>query len=81
MCEEIYTLRALLEPYAVRLSMEKRTFNEEYLDKMRRLVIQMGEFEQAGDYEQAIEADTQFHQVSCETCGHALVLETLRNLR
>jgi DNA-binding GntR family transcriptional regulator len=79
--KEIYTLRALLEPYAVRLSMENHAFDEDYLDDIRKLVIRMGELEKAGDYNRTIEADIRFHEMSCERCNHELILETLHNLQ
>jgi DNA-binding GntR family transcriptional regulator len=79
--KEIYTLRTLLEPYAVRLSMENHAFDEKYLDELRSLVNRMGEFEKAGDYNATIEADIHFHEMSCQRCGHELILETLHNLQ
>ena len=79
--KEIYTLRVLLEPYAVRLSMENRAFDEAYLDEMRELVRMMGELEKAGDYQRTIEADIRFHEMSSERCGHELIIETLHNLQ
>jgi DNA-binding GntR family transcriptional regulator len=79
--KEIYTLRSLLEPYAVRLSMENGAFEGKYLEEMRQLIVRMGELEQAGDYEQTILADIHFHNVSSANCGHELLLETLHNLQ
>jgi DNA-binding GntR family transcriptional regulator len=79
--KEIYTLRVLLEPYAVRLSMENQAFDEEYLDEMRDLVGLMGEFEKAGDYRRTIEADIRFHEMSSERCGHELLIDVLHNLQ
>jgi len=79
--KEIYTLRVLLEPYAVRLSMENQVFTEDYLEEMRLLVVRMGELEKAGDYNATIEADIKFHEMSCQRCGHELILETLHNLQ
>jgi DNA-binding GntR family transcriptional regulator len=79
--EEIYTLRSLLEPYAVRLSMQRNAFDPDYLDEMRNLVRRMGELEQAGDYQRTIEEDIRFHEMSCERCGHDLLIDVLRNLQ
>lgn len=81
MVEEIYTLRALLEPYAVRLCMEKRTFDEETLRQMAWLVKRMGEMERAGNYSETIKADMKFHQIISERCGHRLLTEVLKNLQ
>lgn len=81
MVEEIYTLRALLEPYAVRLCMEKGAFDAETLDQMAALVRRMGEMEQAGNYSETIKADIRFHEIISERCGHRLLTEVLKNLQ
>lgn len=81
MVEEIYTLRALLEPYAVRLCMEKGAFDEEALAQMATLVKRMGEMEQAGNYSETIKADMKFHEIISERCGHHLLTEVLKNLQ
>lgn len=81
MVEEIYTLRALLEPYAVRLCIEKGAFDEKTLDEMARLVRRMGEMEQAGNYSETIKADMKFHEIISERCGHRLLTDVLKNLQ
>ncbi|MCS6907000.1 MAG: GntR family transcriptional regulator [Anaerolineales bacterium] len=81
MVEEIYTLRALLEPYALRLGMEKGAFDKETLDQMAALVKRMGEMEQAGNYSETIKADMRFHEIITERCGHRLLTEVLKNLQ
>lgn len=79
--KEIYTLRALLEPYAVRLSMENNAFDEEYLAELRSLITTMGDTEKRGDYAANIEADIKFHELIGRRCGHGLILEILKNLQ
>lgn len=80
--KEIYTLRALLEPYAVRLSMECGAFDRSHLEEMGRLVKHMGELEESGDdYAELIETDIRLHEMSSERCGHALLLDILKNLQ
>jgi DNA-binding GntR family transcriptional regulator len=79
--KEIYTLRSLLEPYAVRLSMENLAFDVEYLDEMRELVRLMGVYEKAGDYQRTIEVDIRFHEMSSVRCGHELLIDVLHNLQ
>lgn len=79
--KEIYTLRAMLEPTAVRFSMENGIFTPEYLDELRQLVKRMGELEQAGDYQGTIEADIRFHEMSGSRCGHQLLADFLKNLQ
>lgn len=78
---EIFTLRALLEPYAVRLSMENEAFDEAYLAKLRSLIKTMGATEKRGDYAANIEADMKFHELISQPCGHKLILEILKNLQ
>lgn len=79
--EEIYTLRCLLEAYAVRLSIENQALTEEDFQLMRTLVARLGELERIGDYSDAIETDMQFHDVICRRCNHSLLLDMLKNLQ
>jgi DNA-binding GntR family transcriptional regulator len=81
MVKEIYTLRALLEPYAVRLSMENGAFDEDTLNEMEALVKRMGEMEQKGDYAETIKADMKFHEISVQNCQHNILLDVLYNLQ
>ncbi|MFZ5808013.1 MAG: GntR family transcriptional regulator [Chloroflexota bacterium] len=81
MVKEIYTLRALLEPYAVRLSMENGAFDEDTLHEMEELVKRMGEMEQKGDYAETIKADMKFHEISVQNCQHNMLLDVLYNLQ
>ncbi len=81
MVEEIYTLRALLEPYALRLCMEKGAFDEETLSQIAKLVKRMGEMELAGNYAETIRADMKFHEIISERCGHRLLTDVLKNLQ
>ncbi len=78
---EIYTLRALLESYAVRLALEKRAYSEADFRKMKALVKQLGELEQTTGYSGSVEVDMQFHQLICHCCGHELLLEMIGNLQ
>ena len=78
---EIYTLRALLESYAVRLALEKRAYSEADFRKMKALVKQLGELEQTTGYSASVEVDMQFHQLICHCCGHGLLLEMIGNLQ
>lgn len=78
---EIYTLRALLEPYAVRLAMESSAYTEQDFEDMDALLRRMGEFERTGDILATIRADLEFHYTICEPSGHSLLLEVLRSLQ
>lgn len=79
--KEIYTLRAMLEPTAVRFSMENGIFTPEYLEELRQLVKLMGELDKSGDYQRTIEADIRFHEMTCSHCGHELLVDFLKNLQ
>src|SRR5512136_1735553 len=47
---EIYTLRALLESYAVRLALERDIYSEADFRRMKALVRQLGELEMTTGY-------------------------------
>jgi DNA-binding GntR family transcriptional regulator len=81
MVKEIYTLRGLLEPTAVRLSMENVPPGGEYLEELRTLVHRLGEMEQIGDYAETIKADIKFHEMSIQNCQHDLLLGMIKNLQ
>jgi len=78
---EIYTLRAQLEPYAVRLAMERKAYRPQDLEELDLLVRRLGELERQGDPFDVVSADMEFHRVMCERSEHELVLDTLRSLR
>lgn len=78
---EMYTLRALLEPYAVRVALENAAYSEQDLETMAALLRRMGEFEQTGNIFAVIKADLEFHHQICKPSGHGLLLDVLRSLR
>jgi DNA-binding GntR family transcriptional regulator len=79
--KEIYTLRTLLEPYAVRLSMENNVFSDDDYEEMKTLVERLGQLEVSGDYAETIETDIRFHEVISQHCQHSLLLDVLSNLQ
>ena len=79
--KEIYTLRALLEPYAVRLSIESNAYLPEDIKELNQLIQRMRENESGGDYYEMITADMEFHAVICRRCKHSLLLDVLENIR
>jgi DNA-binding GntR family transcriptional regulator len=79
--KEIYTLRALLEPYAVRLALENRSFSQADLDEMKAMVKKLGELEKSDDYAETIETDINFHKFISQPCEHELLLGVLGNLQ
>ena len=77
---EIYTLRAQLEPYAVRLAVERKAYRPQDVEELDALVRRLGELERQGDAPDVVSADMEFHRVLCERSEHALVLDALRRL-
>ncbi|WP_410965018.1 FCD domain-containing protein, partial [Salmonella sp. SAL04286] len=77
----IYTLRAQLEPYAVRLAMERRAYRPQDLDELETLVRRLGQLERKGDLSEIVTTDMEFHRVMCERSDHGLVIDVLRGLR
>jgi DNA-binding GntR family transcriptional regulator len=78
---EMYTLRALLEAYAVRLVMEKDAYSEEDFETMEALLRRMDEFEEKGDIFAYIKADLEFHHEICKRSDHRLLLDVLESLQ
>jgi DNA-binding GntR family transcriptional regulator len=78
---EIYTLRAELESYAVRLAMERGGYSPEALAALQvaleRLHVDMAEADQ---YELA-DADMQLHELLSRASEHQVLLDTLGSLR
>jgi DNA-binding GntR family transcriptional regulator len=78
---EIYTLRAELESYAVRLAMERGGYSTEALAALQvaleRLHVDMAEADQ---YELA-DADMQLHELLSRASEHQVLLDTLGSLR
>ena len=79
--EEIYTLRVLIEPYAVRVALEDGAYSEEDLESLEALVQRMGECEGKGDVFGTIKADVEFHHLVCERSDHQLLLRVLENIQ
>lgn len=78
---EMYTLRSLLEPYALRLALEDDGYSDQDLEHLDALLVRMGECEQAGDIYATVKADLEFHYEMCKPSGHSLLLEVLRSLQ
>jgi DNA-binding GntR family transcriptional regulator len=78
--KEIYTLRALLEPYAVRVTAEMKGFDPHDLDELDALVDHWGELEKEDDIYGILEAEIEFHRKICQRSGHRLLLGVLDNL-
>jgi DNA-binding GntR family transcriptional regulator len=78
---EIFTLRAELESYAVRLAVERGAYT---LDERRAHERALRELESAvagANHFRVAEADMRFHEVLARASNHQLLLETLAGLR
>jgi len=72
---ETYSLRALLESYAARLTMQRMSQKER--EEMESIVERMFEQARANDAEGAHELDIQFHRRLAELSGHSLLVRML----
>ena len=80
--KELYTLRALLEPYAVRLALENQAYSKQDLDSLEMLAQRPRRIENAdGNIYETIEADVAFHLLICGRSNHHLLIETLNRLQ
>jgi DNA-binding GntR family transcriptional regulator len=77
---EIYTLRALLESYAVRICMESQSYDEGALQELERLLVRIEDLEKEGNVPALVEADMDFHRFATGRCNHQLLLEMVNNL-
>lgn len=78
---EIFTLRAMLEPNAVRLALERKGYSDQDLMYLEALVRRMGELEQQGDIIAVARTDMEFHHYLSKRSDHQLLLEVLSNLQ
>jgi DNA-binding GntR family transcriptional regulator len=78
---EIYTLRALLEPFAVRLAMEAEAYNQEDLQELEAHVRRLEQSEREGEDFELIETDYAFHQLLIRRCNHELLREMVSNVQ
>jgi DNA-binding GntR family transcriptional regulator len=79
--KEIYTLRSLLEPHAVRLAMEQKAYRAPDLLELEKLIQRLEELEKEGNNSELIETDLEFHRVFTKRCNHQLLLEVVGNLQ
>jgi len=79
--QEISSLRAVLESYAVRLALQNQAYSELELDQMRSLVKRLGELEREGSVLETIRTDMELHRLMCSKSGHQLLLQVLDRLR
>jgi DNA-binding GntR family transcriptional regulator len=83
--EEVYSLRSVLEPLAVRLALERGGYRRSTLDALETLTELLTELEEKlGESDvplfDMIEADVAFHHLICRESDHQLLLELLEQL-
>jgi DNA-binding GntR family transcriptional regulator len=78
---EIYTLRALLEPYAIRLAMETKAISEADLQELHQTVAKIEQLEKEGNDSALVKADMEFHHLATRRCNHQLLLEMVKKLQ
>jgi DNA-binding GntR family transcriptional regulator len=78
---EIFSLRALLESYAVKLGMTEGKINRHQIEIIEDRFEQLRNSVKSGDAFRTIEADMAFHWALCCPCDHKLLLEQLRGLQ
>jgi len=78
---EIFSLRAILESYAVKLALTEGRIRAEERDQIQRAFDHMHECINADEAPALIEADMAFHWAICSPCGHGLLLDHLRKLQ
>lgn len=71
---EIYSLRAVLERFAVEQAMQ--SFKASDFEHLERLVDEMIRHAEAGDTESFVESDYSFHAYICRKSGHGLLYKT-----
>ena len=79
--KEIYTLRGVLEGYAVRLALENSAYTTMDFEILNELVNRMGELDDAGNLLKVLHTDMRFHMLICERSNHRLLLNVLGNLQ
>jgi DNA-binding GntR family transcriptional regulator len=79
--EETYTMRQLLEPYAVSRAIKANAYTGERMSALEALLVRLDECERRGEEYEIVRTDTQFHYALCEPCNHSLVLGMLQNLQ
>ena len=79
--KEIFTIRALLEPYAVRLASEGRRYTPEILGQLDDLIERLSDQEAAQRYADVVSTDIEFHRTLVSVCGHTLLINLLEELR
>jgi DNA-binding GntR family transcriptional regulator len=78
---ELFTLRAVLEAFAVRLALTEGKIRQDELAQIEAAFEQLRQSRESGDAYAMIEADMAFHWAVCSPCRHEVLLEQLKGLQ
>jgi len=78
---EIFSLRAVLESFAVKLALTEGKIRREEIAHIEAMFERLRQSVEGGDAFALIEADMAFHWSVCAPSGHELLLEQLRGLQ
>jgi DNA-binding GntR family transcriptional regulator len=78
---EIYTVRSLLETYAVCTAIENNLFTEQDIRGIKELLDNIQSFERQKDFYDAVKVDWEFHLAVCRPCHIDLIVEFLKMLQ
>jgi len=78
---EIFTLRAVLEPFAVRAAMVEGRIKDAERNRIDEAFQHMRRCAEENDGPRLIEADMAFHWALCAPCDHRMLLELLERLQ
>ena len=78
---EIFSLRAVLESYAVRLALAAGPYSNEALEQLEDSLIRIEAAQDDEDPFSVIDAVVEFHWLIAAQCNHDLLLSVLENLQ
>ncbi len=78
---EVYTLRALLEPYALRAALVEGRIRRAEMTRIEAAYDHMVACAEGNDVAALIEADMAFHWELCAPCNHGMLLDFLKRLQ
>ena len=76
---EVFEIRTSLESLASGLASERIT--EDELEKLQRLLVQIGAYIESGDMENIVRTDTEFHDLLYQASRNARLVGIISNLR
>ncbi len=78
---EVYSLRELLEPFAVGLAIDNDAYGEKEIQDIEAVVRRIGESERRGDDLEMAQSDIDFHYLISKPSDHHMLLDILKNLQ